>query len=732
MTKRKYIGISVVKFSLTIQLVVFVLIALERLGIAIPVVKEIIVSTYLLLTPGLLTLKTLKVKANFEELLSLSIGVSISAITLLSLLANAMLSPFYEKPISETPLTLIIGGFTLLLLTLCYCKGDQYLIIACDCRQVHLILLSFLPPILMLMSLLSGVNALSFATLVVISITPMTALSKRMDERIYPLLTWTISLSLMILFFFETGPVGWTSWKTGEAVKKVGTWDPFFQSEHNSMLFPILFHPVFSILSGTDLAIGSKAIDSIIFSLVPMVLYAIYRRFLDSTTSFLAACLYAFYPFYHQLLVMNRTGFAFFFASLLLLLVVSEEINLKIRRLLSIIFAFSLITSHYGVAYMFMFLLVPLAVLYAYEKRTGNFKADFVSYSFIILYILMALSWYMYTSRGANFEWGVSLGRHIVTSLKNFFSPEESAAMKDLLTDIVTPSFSLKVTKLLLVVLLGFIAIGALRVTYLYLKRRVDVKFAILMLSFCSPLLGITQSGMPRIFGFSLIFTAILAVQGFSELLVPLVKDNKKSSLLFSLYLIISFAFTYGLVANSLNAVSGNVVDMSLCGTPRNSVLNGDNLDFKRLMYWYWGWQSDSALESARWLFVHHGTGKRVYVDFIVADSHILELTSQLPKEYGGKTLHNLTQPALASIEGVLMGRAREGYVFLASHNINDDFIYVWDKIKGGRYYRTSNYQDIFAYMNKVYDSGGGVTYEGEADTARANSLARVSDANQR
>ena len=58
------------------------------------------------------------------------------------------------------------------------------------------------------------------------------------------------------------------------------------------------------------------------------------------------------------------------------------------------------------------------------------------------------------------------------------------------------------------------------------------------------------------------------------------------------------------------------------------------------------------------------------------------------------------------------MGEAKEGYIFLASHNIHDDFTYVWDKTKGQIFYRTSDYHKIFRNMNKVYDSGGGIVYE--------------------
>jgi len=85
--------------------------------------------------------------------------------------------------------------------------------------------------------------------------------------------------------------------------------------------------------------------------------------------------------------------------------------------------------------------------------------------------------------------------------------------------------------------------------------------------------------------------------------------------------------------------------------------------------------------------------------------------TLHLPREYGGKIICNLTQPKVKSIENVLKSEIRNGYVFLAYHNLHDNFIYVADKKGNEIYYRTSNYRWIFEKMSKIYDSGGGAFY---------------------
>jgi len=81
------------------------------------------------------------------------------------------------------------------------------------------------------------------------------------------------------------------------------------------------------------------------------------------------------------------------------------------------------------------------------------------------------------------------------------------------------------------------------------------------------------------------------------------IKEERKHLLAFSLYLFILFAFTYGIVANTVNAVTGEAKDMSLQGTFKEKILESDNLRFKRLIYWEW--QPDSTYKAVGWFFIH-------------------------------------------------------------------------------------------------------------------------------
>jgi len=713
MSEEGEIKIDLVKIALAIQLTIFGLIGLDIIGINFPILRGVIILAYLtyLILPGMLILRILNVETSPLKTFLLSLGISLSAVTLMLTLANVVISFFVEKPLSKAPLTVSLSFLVLLLILLLFLrKRSPYFRLHYYLPNSPLYALIFLLPILTLCGKVAENNILIFIVLSVISFIPIIILLKG-NERIYPLILWITALSISFLHFtFEhrfNMRLADQSPNITEAVKLAGVWDPQYPSTHNSLLFPSILPAAFSILTNVNLALTMCILGSITISVIPVILYEVYRNFLSPKYAFLASCLYIFYPFFIQGPVfISRTSSAFFFTSLLLLLLTSDEIKLSGKSLLFIIFAFSLIASHYGTAYMFMFLLILISVLYFYEKKFRDSEGEFISYTFIVLFITMALSWYMYTSGAQNFNWGVNFGNHIISNLKEFFSPEESAAMRAFVTRSVTPSFSLEATKWLLFILLIFIIIGAVKLLYLYLKNRIDARYAILTLAFCCVLLGLTQMGMPRIFGFSLLLTAPLAMWGLSEILKLMsVKDERKHLLVFAAFLFVLFAFNYGIVANTINAVTGEARDMSLCGTFKEKILESDNVHFKRLIYW--GWEPDSTIKATAWFFIHQDPERRIYVDSLVADSHLFTL--HLPREYGGKIVCNLTQPRTSGIEKVLKSGVRDGYVFLAYHNIHDNFIFVVDKKRNEIYYKTSDYQDIFGKMNMIYNSGGGV-----------------------
>ena len=741
MIRHKSIKLNVLKLTIAIQLTILGFILLDIINtinanIYIPpVIRVLVLLIYLLLIPGLLVLKILKIKTSLTTVILFSVGISVALVTFFSTFASVILAPFYDKPLSKIPLTLILLSFTTFLLILAWRKTKDYTL-SINLSQLHLILLYL--PILMILGKVSQNYFLIFAVLIFISLLPLVTILRKINEKFYPLIIWSISSSLTfnsLIFesrfnmrYDDTAPY------IGIGVMKAGIWDPIYPVTHNSLLIPTIFPTIFSILSEIDIAIGTRVIVSIIASLIPVVIYNTFKQIFNYKISFLASCLYAFYPFYLELVVNSKTCFAFFFVSLLILLLISflnynnNDANYKINKLTLIIFTFififSIVTSHYGTTYMFIFTLIILILIICFEKvrvfKLSNYNLNYDLIKLTVLIFILALSWYLYTSKAMNFVWGVTRYYYILTHLQSLFTPEESAAVRAFVTRSLTPSFSLETTKWLLFMLFIFILIGAIKIFYLYIKNKINIIYAIFALSFCSALAGITHMGTARIFGFSLLLTAPLAILGLSEILRIIgVKEERKYLLAFSIYLFILFAFTYGFVANSINAITGEVKDMALYGNIREKILESDNIYFKRLIYWdiylysidYWDWQPYSTYKAIGWFFVHQHPNEVLFVDSLVLGSYLFTLL--LPREYGGVIVCNLTQPKVKNIGNILKGEVEMGYIFLAYHNLHDNFIYVVDKKGNEFYYRTSDYRWVFEKISKIYDSSGGAFYIG-------------------
>jgi uncharacterized membrane protein len=112
---------------LAIQFALLSLIGLQNLGIAIPVVRQVIGTIYLVFIPGLLILLVLNVRnLDFLEGLLYSVGLSLAAIMVTGLALNAF-GPILgiQHPLSATPLVAAMAAVTLSLCAIWYFKSTE-------------------------------------------------------------------------------------------------------------------------------------------------------------------------------------------------------------------------------------------------------------------------------------------------------------------------------------------------------------------------------------------------------------------------------------------------------------------------------------------------------------------------------------------------------------------------------------------------------------------------------
>ena len=461
---------------LIIQLSLWSVLGLEAAGLRLPVIRQFISYTYLLYVPGILILRVFRLHklGNIKTLLY-SVGLSITILMFTGLFMNAFY-PFLgvPRPISIMPLSVTIGVIILVLCGISYLRDKNfsepsYL----DTGEL------FSPPalFLLLVSLLSVIgsylvaayesNFLLMVLMVLIAlISILIGFGKFFPKRLYPLAIFVIALSLIfhrtLSSFYISGSDIHHEYYLANLVKINGIWDSTIPVSYNSMLSVVMLGPISSIMGDMSLTWVFKIIYPLLFALVPLGLFHIFRKQTDDKIAFFSCFFFvAVFQFYTEIPTIMRQQIATIFLILLIFLMIESEINNNSRVFFTIIFSASLVVSHYALAYVYMFLLifawVMLALIrtrraqnlenYLYSKfgrqqlekssdaLISGAENRVTSFAFVILFILFALAWYMYIAKSTVFNSVANLGSVVASTIfTEFLNPGSSHGLTLLLT----------------------------------------------------------------------------------------------------------------------------------------------------------------------------------------------------------------------------------------------------------------------------------------------------------
>ena len=175
-------------------------------------------------------------------------------------------------------------------------------------------------------------------------------------------------------------------------VLRSGVWHPEIQSQYNSVLSITILPAMISSVSSVDLIWIFKVVFPVLFSLVPVVLYRVYRSILGPEGSFLCSFLFASYPaFYLELISLARQEVAMILLVLALFVFFSPSMNEGARgTILTLLMTIGIVTAHYSVAYIYFALLVVSFVLSIVSKSSSRL----VRAPILLLAGVITLCWY--------------------------------------------------------------------------------------------------------------------------------------------------------------------------------------------------------------------------------------------------------------------------------------------------------------------------------------------------
>lgn len=690
---------------LTLQLIVLILTSIKIFFVGIPFMTEVFSFIYLTFIPGLLIIRILKLHdLDTVESILYSIGLSIVTIMVVGFLMNLIYPLFGIKhPLSLLPVIITLTVLVLALCVLCYLTGKNVLNPPyTDLKEfsnpsfLFLCLIPFLTIISTYIMNFFDQNIIQMLLLILLSFLPLISL-KWIPKKYYSLAIFVSSLSLLLhttlISVFIWGQDINYEYYLSHIVLEDGYWNFSTGSVANAMLSITILSPFYTLLTGMSQEWVYKIIYPFLFSLVPLGLFNVYKYLTDSKISLLA-CYYfiSVNAFFTTLPAAARQEIAELFLVILVMLIFDKKLGNITKSILTIIFGFSIIVSHYGLSYMFLIILILVFFISIIPKFKKYLQIDdgyHFNKNYLILLIVFAFAWFMYLSSSSVFNVGVNILANFLNSFNEFTGTTQAS------TIISGQIPFLQTFERFLYILSQFsISIGIISLfskKYNLIKCKeyslfAVVTFLILISTVILPVIASTMN-TDRIFHIGLIFLSpffVIGVIVFSNFINKKIRKgfgiiNQKNALtLISGFLVIFMLFNTATVYQVLDQPKQGRFALD------------DNIDFPII--------TETDYNSIKWL------DKNMNSDIVYASLNKINFFPSVSER--------INRSAAIYYNG--MGRGlifkNDSYLFLSSYDLNNNVISIYNitnitNSKAKRvYYNTTTFEER---MEVLYDNGG-------------------------
>lgn len=680
---------------ISIQVAVWGFLALDALNIQIPILTQLICFIYLTFVPGILILRALRLhKLGHIETIIYTIGLSLSSLMFIGFFMNT-LYPLIGilKPISMNYLIITISVFVFFLSLLSYFRDKNF-----NCHELvdlgeffnpftlFLFLLPFLSIIATYQLNYGGINTLQMILLLIISLTPILIL-KWLPEKFFPFAIFIISISLLyhssLISNYIWGTDVQIEYNLASTVLTNSFWNMATPERTNAMLSIVILAPIYSLILKMNLLSIFKIVYPAIFSIIPLGLYIIFQKVTNAKIAFLSCFFFvSLSVFYAVMPSLARQEIAELFFVLMILLILNTKIVNFNKSILLIIFGISMIVSHYGISYLFSFLMILATIIiiinhYFSDDKKGYYRILNINY--ILIFVVFLLTWFMYISSSSIFNVGVNIGNNIFSSITDIFSPTKSQGMA-----IIQGSFPLlqSIERYMYLITEGFIAVGVISLLLNKLdKFNQEYKafslaaFIILLSSIVLPIFASTMN-TDRIFHICLMFLSPFFVLGFLMIVKILVRSKQSLSenqMKKSFYVLSAFLMIFFLVTSSF---AYQLIDQPKAG--RFALDN--NVDFPSI--------NTQELASAEWLKNVNDNNIRIY-----GDSNKASVLVSITGRHESLSFWNFGEN-----DKLIIGNS---YIYISSFDTNKKMVSITE-LHGTRYID----YNVFNNLSKIQDSG--------------------------
>jgi uncharacterized membrane protein len=706
------------KAVLAIQLAMWGVVGLDVMGLKIPILREFVGFFYLTFIPGIVILRVLKLHklGNIETLLY-TVGLSIATLMFTGLFMNAVY-PFFGifRPFSFTPLIITISVVVLVLCIISHIRDKEFsypnFIDIGEILSPPALFLCLIPFLAVFGTYLVNFHhsniLLMLLILLIAAVVGVIGFNRVIPKRLYPLAIFVIAISLLyhrsLLSMYLIGTDIQVEYFCQKIIALNGYWSPMtlLYPSTNAMLSVTILPTIYSSLLNVDGLWLFKVFYPFIFSFVPLGLYQAYRRQTDERVAFLSVFFFvSFFVFYGVMIWLTKQQLAEFLFVLLILLMTTEKMDLTKRRALFIVFGASMVVSHYGTSYIFTFtLILALAILYFTKS-----ESKILTQGSFLIFITMALSWYMYIGSGAILECIVHIGDHIYSTIfTEFLNPEAAEGLNYLLVKPTSPLHY--IDKDLHFLTQFFIIIGLIRVILKHKEMKFCPEYlAFSVVSICICIMSIVlpyfsrSMSTTRLYHTTLIVLAPFCVIGGETVFRLIIEKFKTISQrhILDTKVFVSIVLILFMLFNT-----GFIYQVSKDG-PNSPSLSQEWLkkgDAEAKAGFYNNYVRELDVVGARWLSKNRNCESRIYMgkanqnrppfSYSMKD---LSLICTLPQDYS---------------------RVRDGsYIYLGSLNVVDGvMVYGYEEMRSRLILH--NTSDIYPFITskyKIYSNGGSEVY---------------------
>lgn len=586
---------------LGVPFTLLILVGLSPLSADVLLTRYVVGTIYCIFIPGALILRVFRIhKLSAIESVSLMMGLSIAFVMFAGFVINLVYPQVgLSAPLSTIPVLVTFTACTLFLLIVCYFRDRDFSnaehINIRDHISIPLLSLCLVP----FLSIF-GTYAVSYYNnnsllLVLLCIIPLIILYVgffQPSNKLIPIAVFVISIALLYQTSLMTSHlVGWDIQYESYISKVVienAHWNIAIPAtSYNTALSVTMLAPILSLLSGLDLTAVYKVIYPLLYTLVPLGLYEIYRRQTNERIAFFAVVFFvSSYTFFVIMPELAKQSIAEIFVVMFLLLIFNVQISGQKKVALLIISIFSITVSHYGVSYLFGLLLLTVLVgEYVKRIRAGrsasnqsytpegnvpalinknggsSYSRRKITSAFGLLYLLSVIAWYAFSANTSTFTSTATITQQISENLGQAFNPSVAQGASLLLSQ--QPSLLHEITWYLTVISEIAIVLGLAVCILKINKKRIDSTyvyfsigaFGLLVASVALPYLG-TAFNTIRIYHFALIFLSVFVVIGW----VGITDFMRRAHLnvkpryvtiwtkCFSIFLVVLFLFNTGMI----------------------------------------------------------------------------------------------------------------------------------------------------------------------------------------